>query len=805
MPKYLKFNDNWEYTSEPSEAFFDGSEEVPVQKVRLPHTGTELPWNYTDENSFQYEAGYRTKLKLPPLGERRLFFRCLGAAQQARLQWNGNTLCLHKCGYTAFGTELTQYAAEGSNLLTILVDSRESLNQPPFGNQIDYLCYQGLYRGCELILTGSSFIADCFLHSKGKTLSADVWICGSRGHALRVTVRDRDGNSVHSRHFALEDEAESIPFPSGMMVSQEECSPYSFSLDCSDVEKWSVDSPILYDVILELFNQSGRIIDSRTCRFGFRDAVFNRDGFFLNNTPLKLVGLDRHQSFPYVGYALPDSAQIIDADILKYELGLNIVRTSHYPQSQAFLDRCDEIGLLVFTEIPGWQYIGGDSWKEQAVQNVGDMICQYRNHPSIVLWGVRINESRDDDRLYDATNALAHRMDPYRQTGGVRCIRHSSLLEDVYTYNDFHHNGSNEGLAEKRDVVDTDCPYLITEYNGHMFPTKSFDDEKHRTEHALRHARVLDKMFGSKGISGCIGWCAFDYNTHRDFGSGDRICYHGVMDMSRIPKPAAAVYASQNDAAPVLELSSNMDRGDWPEGTAHVIWAFTNADSLKLYRGGRLIREFFPDKKDFPNLPHPPIKIDDFIGNSLAEDEKIEQKSAERIKAILAKYSFHNDDRSVDFIRKQTAVKLLDGVNYEELARLKSKYYDSWGDGSEDYRFEAVKNGEIVAVVRKGAADSFALKAKPFRSELVENGMWDADLVRITAVDQNGSRLWYASDVVQLETEGAIELIGDPFVPLIGGAAGIWVRTVGRTGTGTLRMKCRNRSYAVSYTVSDGR
>ena len=87
--------------------------------------------------------------------------------------------------------------------------------------------------------------------------------------------------------------------------------------------------------------------------------------------------------------------------------GLNAVRTSHYPQSHYFLDRCDEIGLLVFTEIPGWQHIGDDKWKEQAVENVREMVTQDRNHPSIILGGVRINESQDDDAFYEKTNAMA--------------------------------------------------------------------------------------------------------------------------------------------------------------------------------------------------------------------------------------------------------------------------------------------------------------------------------------------------------------------------------------------------------------
>ena len=108
-------------------------------------------------------------------------------------------------------------------------------------------------------------------------------------------------------------------------------------------------------------------------------------------------------------------------------------------------------------------------------------------------------------------------------------------------------------------------PYFISEYNGHMFPTKVFDSELHRQEHALRHCNVLDSVMANEDICGSFGWCMFDYNTHKDFGSGDRVCYHGVTDMFRNFKLAAYAYASQNkELAPVLEVSSSMDIGEHP-------------------------------------------------------------------------------------------------------------------------------------------------------------------------------------------------------------------------------------------------
>ena len=147
--------------------------------------------------------------------------------------------------------------------------------------------------------------------------------------------------------------------------------------------------------------------------------------------------MNRHQSYPYIGYAAPESLQREDARILQEELHCTAVRTSHYPQSQYFLDECDRRGLLVFTELPGWQHIGDDNWKDAACEMLREMLLQNRSHPSIILWGVRINESVDDDTFYTRTNKIAHQLDPSRATSGVRYLEKSHLLEDVYAYNDF--------------------------------------------------------------------------------------------------------------------------------------------------------------------------------------------------------------------------------------------------------------------------------------------------------------------------------------------------------------------------------
>jgi beta-galactosidase len=138
-----------------------------------------------------------------------------------------------------------------------------------------------------------------------------------------------------------------------------------------------------------------------------------------------------------------------DANILKEELCVNAVRTSHYPQSHAFLDACDRLGLLSLQRFPAGSISVMKHGRSRLlrIQRNGP---QYRNHVSIFLWGVRINESLDDDPFYQKTNEAAHALDPTRPTSGVRYLEKSSLLEDVYAYNDFSHTGNNPGCKLKR-------------------------------------------------------------------------------------------------------------------------------------------------------------------------------------------------------------------------------------------------------------------------------------------------------------------------------------------------------------------
>ena len=513
----IYLDNDWKFTEQfTAELIKDDYNDSGMTAVRIPHSVKETPFHYFDESMYQMVSGYRRILDAPmEWKDKQILLTFEGVAHEAVVYVNGAKVGEHHCGYTACTVDISGNLKYGEkNIIAVRCDSRESLNVPPFGFVIDYMTYGGIYRDVYIEVKEKAYIKDVFVTTKlaDRYEEAGVLRVKSSQTISKIELNKEDGDqSAYSIRQSIRkagDKDFKVIAVSDLRASVEsivdsKTDIYHVTALTGDVELWDIDNPARYEIKTELIKVEADkvekstdkdVCDSVVTTIGFRRAQFKVSGFFLNGRKVKIRGLNRHQSYAYVGYAMPDSMQRRDADILKNELGLNAVRTSHYPQAQSFIDRCDEIGLMVFTEIPGWQHIGDAEWKNQAVENVRDMVTQYRNHPSIVLWGVRINESADDDEFYTRTNALCHELDPSRQTGGVRCFKKGSLLEDVYTYNDFSHSGDNKGCEKKADITsNTDKPYMITEYNGHMYPTKAFDWEEHRMEHMKRHANVLDE------------------------------------------------------------------------------------------------------------------------------------------------------------------------------------------------------------------------------------------------------------------------------------------------------------------------
>jgi beta-galactosidase len=726
---------NWQFVNTFEEQYVRADcDESHFTEVQLPHTVKELPYHYFDEKVYQFESCYRKKFAVSPnLQGMRLFVDFDGLMCYARVFINGHFIGEHKGGYVPFSVEITHYVEYGdteSNVLAVYVDSTERADIPPFGGEVDYLCYGGIYRDVILRAVPHCHIESIYARpisalTAEKSLQVDIAIAHDERTNKSIDVSVAIFDSRNRKRAELSRSLEvAVPSLTLSMIMDE----------LTGLKLWTLEKPELYRAEVSLL-EDGLVCDTVSTRIGFRTVEFTPEGFFLNGKLLKLRGLNRHQSFPYVGYAMPERVQRKDADILKYELGVNIVRTSHYPQSPYFLDRCDEIGLLVFEETPGWQHIGDSAWQDVTCENIRKMITRDRNHPSIVLWGVRINESPDCTAFYQQTNTIAHELDPYRQTGGVRCIENSEFFEDVYTMNDFTCGvqgltagtaaGAARVLRSQREVtgLSDSVPYLVTEFGGHMYPTKRFDQEERLVEHAKLHLAVQNAAALDPQKCGAIGWCAFDYNTHANFGSGDCICYHGVMDMFRIPKFAASVYASQQpvEMKPVLEPLTRYTVGDRAVGGIAPLIICTNCTAVRLSIGKKDLGLFYPAFDRYPGLAHPPVVIDN-----------------------------------------------LPSV---------------WGGGWEDAVFTGYHNG-MECITRRFSANPVATQLVLTADETkLRADIPDAVRFVVQLLDQVGNELPYSFEIVKITLKGPAKIIGPQEFALIGGARGFWIKTLGKAGT----------------------
>lgn len=789
------FNSGWNHAM-PTMSSEDFAALEHSVGVRLPHNGEAMPLTHFDVSSYCHLMTYKRKLPIAPEWKgRRVVLRFEGVMLACWVYVNGQLVGEHFGGYTPFDIDLSQHMGDARELdVTVKVDGSERADTPPFGKVVDYLSYAGMYREVQLIILPRLHLHDPYMSCEISGTAAPVLRAEGRlaGAAPDLVESPRSAHDAPARSSAR---VRLGIYDDGQLVAQGDPVPvgddgrYAIELRELTVQLWDVENPKLYSIRLELLGSDGEVLDSMEQSFGFRDAEFRTDGFYLNGKNIDIRGLNRHQSYPHQGYAMPKSQQYRDAEILKWELGVNMVRCSHYPQSRHFLDRCDQIGLLVFSELPGWQHIGEGEWKERAVQSVREMVLRDRNRPSVVIWGVRINESPDDDQLFSRTNALAKQLDPHRQTGGVRNFPNSKLLEDVYTYNDFVHSGANRGVESPRNIAGKRVPYLITEHNGHMYPTKKFDNQDRRTEQALRHLRVLDSAHGNRGISGAIGWCMFDYQTHKDFGSGDGVCHHGVMDMFRLPKFAAWAYRSQADGEPFGQVASDLQYGDYNGAIFDGVWVFTNSQYVRLYKNDRFVADFYPDQKTFPHLPHPPVRVDDFIGTHMAEDEGLSKADAEVIKRYFACIAGQRAP-SPWLLARLGLVMLKNRKDREYGNGLYTKYMVNWGEQSTRWRFEGYDGDRRQwsrALENKPAR---ALKLTADGSHMSEDESWDAMRLRVDLVDEDGTTLPYAFHVVHISLDGPGELIGPPDIALQAGSAAFWVRSIGTAGRLRVSVGC---------------
>ena len=771
MKQALNFN--WKFVPDYKDEYLNNLPNSS-QTINIPHCAKEVPYNYFNEKDYQFISTYQKYFDVDEdIKNKTINLVFDGYMLRAKIYLNGNDLGDHLSGWVKVKLDVTEYIKQKGNKLVVVLDSRENSEVPPFGYAVDYLTFSGIYREVSLEIHPKTYLENIFVQSD---IEGNV--------RVEYDLIGSEAKISHSVYFGDKE------------IIQSELD--DFKVD--NPQLWELDNPNLYTLVTKIESQDG--VEEYKTKFGFRKAEFKPDGFYLNNKKIKLIGLNRHQGYPFVGYAMPKSIQKEDADILKYKIGVNIVRQSHYPQSEHFLNRCDEIGLLTVNEVPGWQHIGKEqTWRSNFMFYLQQMVLTQRNHPSLIAHGVRIDESQDDHELYSEANTLAHKLDPTRQTLGVRNFKNSELLEDIYAYNDFSCDSMRIGLIDPKGVKTKGKPYLVTEYMGHMNPVKPTSDERTKVEVALRHAKVIDDNFKYTNICGAIGWCAFDYHTHVDFGSGDHICPHGVYDLYRNNKHTAAVYASQNDNSPILEVISNMKPGDYPEARYFDIYVCTNCDYFDLFKNDEFVARYYPKRDQFKYLPHPPILVDDLVGKTFKE-KRFKEKSWPKI-AKMFTHAATQGFNALTLKEKLYLAYMMSKykVSYAELVDMYNTYVGSWGGIAKTYTFKGYKNDQLVVEKKVGPSKSFDLEVTPSKSTLENKDTYDGLSIHLKHVDENGSLMQYSNRVIHVESTGPVRVLGDEYQSLIGGQLTLYVLSLDNKGVAKIKISMDNISKEIDITV----
>lgn len=599
-----------------------GFDDSGMATVTLPHTVVPLSWQSWDPATWERVWLYRKHFDAPDNADgMRIFLDFDGAVTGSTVTVNGHAMPEHLGGYLPFGAELTGLLEPTGNVVAVKLDATFTLDVPPDrpapydSTSVDFWQPGGIYRDVALRVVPQVFLADVFakpvqvLDASARRVEVECTIDAATVPAGDVTV------AVELRDGQHRIASTTVP---ATVSGTGQTTVTATLTGLAGVTLWDLDTPKLYDVVATL-SVGGTAVHDYATRIGFREAVFQPDGFFLNGKRVKLFGLNRHQFFPFAGGAQPARVQRKDAEILRTDLNCNMVRCSHYPQSEAFLDACDELGLMVWEEAPGWGYLGDDAWKQLVVRDVGDMVRRDRNHPSVIIWGARLNETDDDTDLYTATQQVATQLDGSRPTVGAMAGRHdtTNYQQDVFSQNDYSTTTAPDGTTQPTLMSPrTDLPYMVSEAIGTLSgPAKYYrrtDTQQVQQSQATAHAQVHDIVAGNDAYCGLLAWSGYDY----DSGSGNiyqGVKYTGVIDLFRVPKPGAALYQAHVDPAvrPVIQPAFYWDFGPTsPVNQLDRAMIWSNLDRLEVYVGGTHFATATPDTADFPHLPYPPSVVD---------------------------------------------------------------------------------------------------------------------------------------------------------------------------------------------------
>ena len=601
MRNIIDLNQSWKFIQE--DAGLPGELPGDWQSVDLPHS-----WNAVDgqDGNGSYYRGrcwYARTFKTPrqPLSGGRVYVEILAAGQQATVYVNGKEAVYHEGGYSTFRADVTELCVEeGDNLLVVACDNSNKSNVYP--QSADFTFYGGLYRGVNLIsVPNTHFDLDYFGGPGLRVTPKPCSECGGAKFELESWVTNPDENFTVM--YSIEDAA-----GNEVACAVRPADDTKVIVAVPGARRWSVDDPYLYTVTATL-QRRNEAYDEVSAMVGVREfSVDPQKGFFLNGELTPLRGVSRHQDRLYQGNALNWEDHYDDACIIK-ELGANTIRLAHYQHSQDFYDACDQLGFIVWAEIPFISVMSKDpAAHDNCVQQMTELIVQNYNHPSICFWGIsnEILIGGISDKLVEnhhALNKLVKELDPTRLT----TIAHVSMtptdgpmhkITDVESYN--HYFGWYGGKMEENGpwldkfhaehpdisigISEYGCEGIIT-YHSSKPACKDYTEEYQ----ALYHEH-LAKVFDERPwVWATHVWNMFDFGcaARNEGGVGGRNNKGLVTIDRKTKKDAYYIYKAYWNDEPMVHVCGR--RYAQRAGDTTEIRVYSNQAEVELLVNGKSV------------------------------------------------------------------------------------------------------------------------------------------------------------------------------------------------------------------------
>ena len=613
-------NSDWTFNylpySDPDTAIaFPEFDDSQWKAVAIPHTwstyettGEVHPFIYNasekDDPYWWYGWGYyRKKFRIDrSLKDRKVFVEFDGVQKYAKVFLNGIYLGDHKGGFTGFYFDLTQYVSwDSDNFLVVMVNNRRNdIHRIPPMNAGNWNVYGGIYRDVRLVIKNKVHIPfqGSYKHEGGTFVttprvtndSADVcirtWVKNDMEKPqiveLITTIMDPAGNETAKK-------SEKKEIAPGII---EEYDQYFRNLH--EPALWSPDNPALYQVVSTVI-VNGNVMDEYFSPLGFRYFHWdhNTDNLFVNGEKVNILGTNRHQEYPWLGDAHPKWIARMDMNDIKYNLGHNFMRLTHYPNDKYLYQLADSFGIIMVEEVPNIKSI--DFSEEVQEQNVREMIRRDRNHPCIFFWSMG-NETTDaaDSKwaIEEDTTRIIH-LRKGEQGGEYVAHTHENLdMENLLRV-------TIRGWFDQDDVP---SGFSSTPANG-----------QHSSNETWQHQMGRARGGSVRGLLGdnCVSWLYEDHGADREYLNCilKHINPKGWVDIYRQPKYIYWLTKAYYTDIPVVFIHPHFWREKYIDSYRN-IQIDSNCGEVELYINGKSSGIKYPEKKNFNTVTFENIRIE---------------------------------------------------------------------------------------------------------------------------------------------------------------------------------------------------